>query len=79
MGKVLETKTINSKVLGKNVNYTVYLPADYATSERTYPVVYLLHGFTDDNTGWLQFGEVNRYADKAIAEAVLPRAGRTCL
>jgi len=72
MGKVLETKTINSKVLGKNVNYTVYLPADYATSERTYPVVYLLHGFTDDNTGWLQFGEVNRYADKAIAEGTIP-------
>src|SRR4051794_13584952 len=71
-GKVLETKTINSKVLGKNVNYTVYLPADYAGSERTYPVVYLLHGFTDDNTGWLQFGEINRYADKAIAEGIIP-------
>lgn len=71
-GKVLETQTIQSKVLGKNVNYTVYLPADYSTSQRTYPVVYLLHGFTDDNTGWLQFGEINRYADKAIAEGTIP-------
>ena len=72
MGKVVETQTIQSKVLGKNVNYTVYLPADYSTSQRTYPVVYLLHGFTDDNTGWLQFGEINRYADKAIADGIIP-------
>ena len=72
MGKVLEKQTIKSAILGKDVNYTVYLPADYAASERTYPVVYLLHGFTDDNTGWLQFGEVNRYADKAIADGTIP-------
>ena len=72
MGKVVETQTIQSKVLSKNVNYTVYLPADYSTSQRTYPVVYLLHGFTDDNTGWLQFGEINRFADKAIADGIIP-------
>jgi S-formylglutathione hydrolase FrmB len=72
MGKVIEKQTIKSTILGKEVNYTVYLPADYATSERTYPVVYLLHGFTDDNTGWVQFGEVNRYADKAIADGTIP-------
>ena len=50
----------------------MYLPADYASSERSYPVVYLLHGYTDDNTGWLQFGEINRLADKAIAEGTIP-------
>ena len=71
-GKVIEKKTINSSVLGRSVNYTVYLPADYDKSERTYPVVYLLHGYTDDNTGWLQFGEINRYADKAIADGTIP-------
>ena len=31
-----------------------------------------MHGFTDDNTGWLQFGEINRYADKAIADGTIP-------
>jgi len=72
MGKVIETETIKSNILGKDVRYTVYLPADYSTSSRTYPVVYLLHGFTDDNTGWLQFGEINRYADKAIADGTIP-------
>ncbi|MCW3086993.1 MAG: esterase family protein [Sediminibacterium sp.] len=72
MGKVYETRTVKSAALGRDVRYTIYLPAGYETSERTYPVVYLLHGYTDDNTGWLQFGEVNRYADKAIADGVIP-------
>jgi enterochelin esterase-like enzyme len=71
-GKVLEEKTVKSTLLNRTVNYTIYLPADYDRSERTYPVVYLLHGYTDDNTGWLQFGEINRYADKAIADGTIP-------
>lgn len=71
-GKVIEQEIINSSILNKPVHYTVYLPQDYETSQRTYPVVYLLHGFTDDNTGWLQFGEINRYADKAIENGTIP-------
>jgi len=71
-GKIIEQKTVASKILNKDVKYSIYLPSDYTSSERTYPVVYLLHGYTDDNTGWLQFGEINRYADKAIAEGVIP-------
>jgi len=72
MGKVIEEATVQSVILNRAVRYTVYLPADYDRSVRTYPVVYLLHGFTDDNTGWLQFGEINRYADKAIADGTIP-------
>lgn len=71
-GKVIESLTIKSAILNRSVVYTMYLPPDYETSSRTYPVVYLLHGYTDDNTGWLQFGEINRYADKAIAEGTIP-------
>ena len=63
---------MKSAILNKDVRYTIYLPADYDHSQRAYPVVYLLHGYTDDNTGWLQFGEVNRYADKAIADGTIP-------
>jgi len=71
-GKVIEQRTVKSAILSRDVKYTIYLPADYETSERTYPVVYLLHGYTDDNTGWLQFGEINRYADKAIDDGTIP-------
>jgi enterochelin esterase-like enzyme len=46
--------------------YAIYLPPDYATSQRSYPVLYLLHGSGDDQTGWVQFGEVLHIADEAI-------------
>jgi enterochelin esterase-like enzyme len=71
-GTVIEQRTVNSTVMSRPVKYSVYLPPDYHGSERTYPVVYLLHGYTDDHTGWVQFGEVNRYADKAIQEGSIP-------
>lgn len=71
-GKIIEQAVTKSTILKKDVRFTVYLPADYSTSNRAYPVVYLLHGYTDDNTAWLQFGEINRYADKAISEGTIP-------
>jgi enterochelin esterase-like enzyme len=48
--------------------FAIYLPPDYETSHRSYPVLYLLHGAGDDQTGWVQFGEVLQIADKAINE-----------
>ena len=71
-GTVQEGITIDSKALGKPVRYTVYLPPDYESSHRLYPVVYLLHGYTDNDTGWLQFGEANRLADEGIASGAIP-------
>jgi S-formylglutathione hydrolase FrmB len=71
-GKVLEGLSMDSKILGKKVGYSVYLPFDYELSSRSYPVVYLLHGYTDDETAWVQFGEVNVAADKAIAAGEMP-------
>ncbi|NHF58172.1 esterase family protein [Flavobacteriaceae bacterium TP-CH-4] len=67
-GKVYDNLSLTSKILGMERNYAVYLPPDYGTSERSYPVLYLLHGATDDHTGWVQFGEVLHIADKAIQE-----------
>ena len=71
-GVVLESLELKSKILDKKVEYSIYLPPDYEISTRHYPVVYLLHGFTDDETAWVQFGEVNLAADRAIAERKIP-------
>ncbi|WP_337043429.1 alpha/beta hydrolase [Emticicia sp. 17c] len=65
-GVVKESLTIKSSLLGKDVKYNIYLPADYETSNRSYPILYLLHGFGDDETGWVQFGEANGITDKLI-------------
>lgn len=67
-GKVLDSESLPSKILGGNRKYAVYLPPDYESSKRSYPVLYLLHGAGDDQTGWVQFGEVLNITDKAIAE-----------
>jgi enterochelin esterase-like enzyme len=67
-GKVSDNLTVPSKILKMDRKYAIFLPADYETSTRSYPVLYLLHGAGDDHTGWVQFGEVKHIADKAIAE-----------
>ncbi|MEJ7587394.1 MAG: alpha/beta hydrolase-fold protein [Ferruginibacter sp.] len=67
-GKVMDNLTMTSKILKMERKFAVYLPPDYESSDRSYPVLYLLHGGGDDHTGWVQFGEVMRIADKAINE-----------
>ncbi len=71
-GQVLEGLSLESTLLGRGVNYAVYLPPDYKCSTRRYPVVYLLHGYTDDESGWIQFGEVNVAADDGIRAGEVP-------
>lgn len=56
-----------SNKLGRKVSYSIYLPSDYNTSKRNYPVLYLLHGYTDNETNWIQMGQMKTIADRAIA------------
>ena len=60
-GKVSDNLSMQSKLLKMDRKYAIYLPPDYETSQRSYPVLYLLHGAGDDQTGWVQFGEVLTY------------------
>ncbi len=71
-GFVQEGLILKSDILGKEVRYSVYLPFDYETSHRFYPAVYLLHGYTDDDTGWIQFGEAHMIADDAVSSREIP-------
>jgi enterochelin esterase-like enzyme len=65
-GKVSDNLSMQSKLLKMDRKYSIYLPPDYETSQRSYPVLYLLHGAGDDQTGWVQFGEVLNITDEAI-------------
>jgi enterochelin esterase-like enzyme len=71
-GFVKEKQIIKSAILNKEVHYSIFLPSDYYTSERAYPITYLLHGYGDADDGWIQFGEVNRLADDAIKAGKIP-------
>ena len=65
-GQVFDDLSMKSEILNAERKFAIYLPPDYESSSRSYPVLYLLHGSGDDQTGWVQFGEVLRITDKAI-------------
>ena len=68
--KVFDNLSLPSKILKGDRKYAIYLPPDYEASQRSYPVLYLLHGGGDDQTGWVQFGEVQHIANKAFADGI---------
>jgi enterochelin esterase-like enzyme len=58
-----------SAVAGDNRDYYVYTPAGYdPAKKKTYPVFYLLHGFSDDASGWTAVGYANVILDNLIAQ-----------
>ena len=77
------TDTIHSKVLGADVCYNVYLPSGFGKqADARYPVVYLLHGLSDDYRAWRDKGQMQSVADELIESGeackmviIMPGAG----
>lgn len=67
-GEVREGLALPSETFRKPMRYTIYLPPGYEQSKRTYPVVYLFHGFGDDDAAWIHNGELAETLDRAIAD-----------
>lgn len=58
-----------SAIVGDDRDYYVYTPPGYNPNARTrYPVLYLLHGFSDDASGWTAVGRAHFILDHLIAE-----------
>lgn len=70
-GTVTEGR-FQSQTLGGGYPYMVYLPEDYETSRRSYPVVYLLHGSFGSHRDWVRKGRLKRTVDRMIREGVIP-------
>ena len=68
---VKENLQIESKILKSPVKYSVYLPEGYPSSKQKYPVLYLLHGYSGDNSDWLHKGNLQRTADALIKKGKL--------
>jgi len=57
-----------SAVAGDGRDYYVYTPPGYdPAAKKTYPVLYLLHGFSDDASAWTAVGRANVILDNLIA------------
>ena len=69
----VEEKTIHSEILNADRNYSVYLPAGYASNtDKKYPVLYLLHGMNGTNKDWPGRGHLQDVMDQLRA------AGEVC-
>ena len=57
-----------SKVTGKWRRCFVYTPPGYDGGKNKYPVMYLLHGWGEDETAWFSQGRVDYIMDNLIAD-----------
>ena len=59
----------HSAVVGDNRDFYVYTPPGYnPRAKKRYPVLYLLHGYSDDASAWTAVGRANFIFDNLIAE-----------
>jgi S-formylglutathione hydrolase FrmB len=66
---------INSECLTRGTAFHVILPENgegRKNKDGKYPVLWLLHGATDDYTMWQRYSSIERYIRKAGIAAVLP-------
>lgn len=61
-----------SRVLGRAIDYAVYLPFPAPPEGERWPVVYLLHGLTGKDGDWFTWGDLGPILDRAMAEGRLP-------
>jgi enterochelin esterase-like enzyme len=58
-----------SAAVGDERDFYVYTPPAYnPRAKQKYPVLYLLHGFSDDASGWTAVGRANVIIDNLIAQ-----------
>ncbi len=63
----LEMISYDSKSVGTTRKMQVYTPPGYS-QEKTYPVLYLLHGIGGDESEWQRFAKPNLLLDNLLAE-----------
>jgi enterochelin esterase-like enzyme len=56
-----------SQTLARQSDFFVYTPPEY-NPKKKYPVLYLLHGYSDDASGWTAVGRANVILDNLIAQ-----------
>jgi enterochelin esterase-like enzyme len=66
---VLHHHFYHSAIVGDDRDYYVYTPPGYDPhAKAAYPVLYLLHGYSDDASGWTAVGRANVILDNLIAQ-----------
>ncbi|MFA6872605.1 MAG: alpha/beta hydrolase-fold protein [Bacteroidaceae bacterium] len=69
--RVEENPILYSSIMHREMHYSVYFPAGYLSSKKTYPVLYLLHGVGANHLSWIKQGNIQHILDRAIAMRAL--------
>ncbi len=72
----IQTVEFFSESVGRTTKYNIVLPRGYASSDRRYPVLYLLHGLSQNYQAWGRQG-VSFYAPLFDMLIVMPDAGNS--
>ncbi|GAA0194808.1 alpha/beta hydrolase family protein [Fulvivirga kasyanovii] len=74
----IDTLVVMSKSMYKEVRNIVITPNQYSKNGKAYPVLYMLHGATDDYMFWPEYvPEVREFADRYQVILVFPDGART--
>jgi S-formylglutathione hydrolase FrmB len=65
-----------SLAIGRKTKFMVLLPAYYESSDKPYPVLYLLHGFSQNYTVWPIMGVAQHVGDRDLI-VVMPDGGNS--
>lgn len=71
----ITTIPFDSALLNKRTPFNVILPFGYERGQRRYPVLYLLHGFGDHYSSWVEKSNVVEYARRYPLIIVMPEGG----
>ena len=67
-GSRVEYKTFQSRLLGRELRYGLYLPVSYNNSTKRYPVLYFLHGMYENEMRWSSRGQTDLMLDRMTAD-----------
>ncbi len=66
---------VKSQVLGLNCAVNALIPQ--GPKGKRYPVLYLLHGLSDNGTSWMRRSSIERYAEAYNLAVIMPDCGRS--
>ena len=72
----VDTLLVYSPSMQKNIKACVIIPAGYTENSKAFPVLYLLHGYSDNYSGWIKnFPATQSFADHYGMIIVSPDGG----
>ena len=76
-GDIVEQHSFFSAALQRQMRYDIVLPVGYASGQRRYPVLYLLHGWEGDETNWVKLTHLVELASRYALIVVTPQAANS--